>query len=210
MTGAAPAPVVLASASPRRHELLARLGVTFEVVPADLDETPHEGEDAHRYVERLAREKAEAVAARTAGPATVIAADTTVELDGRILGKPQDADEATAMLRALSARMHRVHTGLAVQVVGAPTGGAGHGAVVVSTVVTTSVTMTRITPAMSAWYVATGEPMDKAGAYALQGAGGVLVEAVRGSVSNVVGLPLAELVVLAQRAGVDLLGAPPR
>jgi septum formation protein len=163
--------IVLASASPRRHELLARLGVAFEVVPADLDETPHEGEAAPRYVERLAREKADAVASRTAGAATVIAADTTVELDGRILGKPVDDDEAMAMLRALSARTHRVHTGLAVQVVGLP---AHTGApVVVSTVVTTSVAMTAITPAMAAWYVGTGEPMDKAGAYALQGAGGM-------------------------------------
>jgi septum formation protein len=194
-------PVVLASASPRRHELLARLGVQFEVVPADLDETPHPGEAAPGYVERLAREKAAAVTGRVGERGVVIAADTTVELDGRILGKPADDAEAAEMLRSLSGRTHRVYTGLAVR----PVGGEP-----VSTVVTTEVTMTTIDDGLLAWYVATGEPMDKAGAYALQGAGGVLVASVRGSVSNVVGLPLAELVDLAQRAGVPLLGTPRR
>jgi septum formation protein len=198
--------VVLASASPRRHELLARLGVPFEVLPADLDETPHPGEAAPAYVERLAREKAAAVAGRVGAPGAgapvaVIAADTTVELDGRILGKPADDAEALEMLRSLSGRTHRVYTGLAVHPVGAEP---------VSTVVTTDVTMTDPDDGLLAWYVGTGEPMDKAGAYALQGAGGVLVASVRGSVSNVVGLPLAELVDLAQRAGVPLLGSPRR
>jgi septum formation protein len=152
-------------------------------------------------VERLAREKAAAVTGRVGERGVVIAADTTVELDGRILGKPADDAEATEMLRSLSGRTHRVYTGLAVQ----PVGGEP-----VSTVVTTEVTMTTIDDGLLAWYVGTGEPMDKAGAYALQGAGGVLVASVRGSVSNVVGLPLAELVDLAQRAGVPLVGTPRR
>lgn len=180
--------VVLASGSPRRLMLLEQLGLDPEVVPADIDETPLPGEDPVSYVHRLAREKAEALDVSPA--AVVIAADTTIDLDGEILAKPEDADDARSMLRRQSARTHRVHTGIAVR----------HRGVTLVDVVTTLVTMVPITDELLDWYVGTGEPLDKAGAYALQGAGGVLVEKVNGSVSNVVGLPLAPVVALIRRA----------
>ncbi len=184
--------IVLASGSPRRRELLAQLGVTFEVRPADLDESVIPGETPAAYVERLARAKATAVA----GPGElVIAADTTVDVDDEILGKPADAAEAAAMLTRLAGRAHQVHTGVAV---------AAHGAVR-SGVVVTTVRFAPLSPATVAWYVATGEPLDKAGAYALQGIGGALVEAVDGSVSNVIGLPLVETVRLVRAMGVALV-----
>lgn len=195
--------VVLASGSPRRLALLEQLGVQPLVKPADIDESPLAGEDPVAYVARLAAEKALAVTAGlfdgpVDGPfagAVVVAADTTVDLDGRILAKPDDAADARRMLRSLSGRTHRVHTGVAVHRV-AP----GAGAPLVE-VVTTLVTMSPLTDEMLDWYVATGEPLDKAGAYALQGAGGVLVEKVAGSVSNVVGLPLTALATLIRRLG---------
>lgn len=188
--------VVLASASPRRLELLARLGVEPVVVPPDIDERSLTGEAAEAYVERLAIAKAAAVAdGPGVGDALVIAADTTVEIDGEILAKPTDGADAARMLRQLSGRVHRVHTGVALR----------RGSDLRHAVVTTMVRMAPVTDAEIAWYVATGEPLDKAGAYALQGAGGVYVAAVEGSVSNVVGLPLHQVVGLARSLGVDLL-----
>lgn len=188
--------VVLASASPRRLELLARLGVEPVVVPPDIDERALTGEAAEAYVERLAIAKAAAVADGSGvGDALVIAADTTVEIDGEILAKPADGADAARMLRQLSGRVHRVHTGVALR----------RGSDLRLAVATTTVRMVAVTDAEIAWYVATGEPLDKAGAYALQGAGGVYVEAVEGSVSNVVGLPLHLVVGLARSLGVELL-----
>ena len=184
--------VVLASGSPRRHELLTQIGVQFTVRVPDIDESPERGERPHDYVCRLAAAKATAAGA---GDELVIAADTTVDLDGRILGKPLDVGDAAAMLRSLSARTHRVHTGVAVR--------RGNHQLV--EVCTTLVTFVALDEAMITWYVSTGEPMDKAGAYALQGAGGALVRDVRGSVSNVIGLPLHLVIDLAARSGVDLL-----
>jgi septum formation protein len=184
---------VLASASPRRRELLERLGLEFDVVPADIDESVRPGEDAIGYVERLAHDKAAAVG-RTGD--VVIAADTTVELDGEIFGKPIDADDARRMLARLSGRTHRVHTGVAVRRDDVTRTGSA----------TTFVQMVPLQPGAVDWYLATGEPFDKAGAYALQGAGGVLVEKVTGSVTNVVGLPLTLLLELARRLGIELLG----
>jgi septum formation protein len=186
--------VVLASGSPRRLELLSLLGIAPEVVRPDIDETPLPGERAEAYVRRLATAKAAVVDDATA---LVVAADTTVELDGRLLGKPVDVADAVAMLRSLSARTHRVHTGVAVV----------HGDRSASAVATTAVAMAPITAELAAWYVATGEPLDKAGAYAVQGVGAALVEEVRGSVTNVVGLPLTLLVALAHDVGVDLVPA---
>jgi septum formation protein len=180
--------LVLASGSPRRAQLLGHLGVAFEVRPADLDESVLPGEEARAYVERLARAKAAAVAG---GGELVIAADTTVEVDGTILGKPVDRADATRMLRLLSGRTHRVHTGVAV---------ADR-----SIVVTTEVRFVDLTEGEIAWYVGSGEPLDKAGAYAIQGAGGAFVAGIDGSASNVVGLPLAELVDLLRAAGFDPL-----
>jgi len=169
--------LLLASASPRRHELLSLLGVRFAVAPAHLDETPHPGEEPLDYVRRLAAEKAAAVGA---GDDVVLAADTTVVLDGAILGKPGSPEEAASMLRLLSGRSHLVHTGVAVR--------AGERAAWASA--TTTVTFVGLTEGDIGWYVETGEPMDKAGAYALQGAGGLFVSGLEGSASNVVGLPL--------------------
>jgi septum formation protein len=196
--------VLLASSSPRRRELLAGLGVDFDVTSPDVDETRRPGEDAIAYVTRLALDKVAAVGS----PAAVlaIAADTTVELpgaqlpgaevDGRVLEKPVDADDARRMLGSLSGRTHRVHTAMALRFAGR----------IEHEVVTTDVTFVQLTPAVIDWYVATGEPMGKAGAYALQGAGGALVDRVDGSVTNVIGLPVAQLLAMAARLGRPLIG----
>lgn len=186
--------VLLASASPRRRELLAQLGLQFDIAAPDVDETPLPGEAPVPYVARLAVVKAAAV---SAPPDTlVIAADTTVEIDGDILAKPADAAEARSMLRRLSGRTHQVHTGVAVQL----------GERSLGEVVTAHVTFVTLDDAQIDWYVGTGEPMDKAGGYAVQGAGGVFVARVDGSVSNVIGLPLHTVVQLAAQLGVALLG----
>ncbi len=190
-------PVLLASGSPRRRELLAQLGVVFDVRAADIDESVRPGETPVRYVERLSREKADAARAPTG--TLVIAADTTVDVDGTILGKPADAAQARSMLSAMSGRRHLVHTGVTLRL--------DHE--VRTDVVTTAVDMVAIDRVTADWYVATGEPFDKAGGYAIQGAGAALVARVEGSVSNVVGLPLATVVALARRLGVALIGAPP-
>jgi septum formation protein len=173
--------LILASSSPRRHQLLAAAGVEFTVVSPDIDETPLEGERAAFYVERLAREKANAVEGEF-----VLAADTTVECDGAILGKPSDDAEACHMLRSLSGRNHYVHTGVAVR----------RGAEVASLFVSTEVTFIELTDADIHWYVSTGEPSDKAGAYAMQGGAARFVAAIKGSVSGVIGLPMAETIEL--------------
>ena len=172
-------PLVLASGSPRRREILERLGYSFVVRPVDIDETPMPGEAAEGYVARLAREKARA----DARPGEVIlAADTVVALDGDLLGKPRDAAEAADMLRRLSGREHEVSTGVGVLQVDADK--------LTTAVETTTVRFAPLKPAEIAWYVASGEPMDKAGAYAIQGLGTVFVEAIAGNYSNVVGLPV--------------------
>lgn len=189
-------PLVLASASPRRRDLLASLGLDAVVDPAEIDESPLTGEQPCPYVARVARAKATAVARRHEG-AVVLAADTTVDLDGEILAKPEGPDAARQMLRRLSGRTHRVHTAVAVR-------GAGR---LDEDLITTLVTFVPVDDALLEWYVGTGEPFDKAGGYGIQGRGGVLVEQVRGSVSNVVGLPLAPTVALLARFGVTL--APP-
>jgi septum formation protein len=196
--GPVPPPrLVLASSSPRRREILDRLGLAYAVAPADLDETPRPGEEPIVYVERLAAAKANAVAE----PGTVvIGADTTVVLDGEILGKPTDPDDAAAMLLRISGRDHEVITGVAVAVVPAS------GVVVVHHDHEVSTVRVRpLTPERVAWYVATGEAADKAGAYGLQGAAGLFADHVTGSVSNVIGLPMGLLDDVCTRAGVDLL-----
>ena len=185
--------VVLASASLRRHELLSQIGVRFEVRVPDIDESPTEGEDPVDYVHRLAIGKSASV---NSGPdELVIAADTTVDLDSVIMGKPSDDRDARSMLHRLSGRTHRVHTGVAVRL----------GARQLADVCTTSVTFVSLDEATIDWYLATGEPLGKAGSYALQGAGAALASAVDGSVSNVIGLPLHLVVDLAGRLGVTLL-----
>jgi septum formation protein len=176
--------LTLASTSARRRELLAVLGVQFRVVaPTGVDETPLDGESPLELVRRLAVAKA-----RSVDGDPVVAADTVVEVDGDILGKPVDADDARRMLRRLSGRTHLVHTGVAVR--------NGDRAEIEVEVVTTSVRFVALTPPAIEWYLDTGEPFDKAGAYAIQGAGGVFVDGIAGSVSNVVGLPLATVVAM--------------
>jgi septum formation protein len=174
--------VVLASRSPRRIELITQLGITADVVPADIDETPHLGEEPVEYVKRLATSKARAVQERLATDAFVLGADTTVDLDGVIFGQPGDESEARRMLKALSARTHRVHTGVAV--IGPDLSD--------SVVVTSLVTFEPVTDAILDWYIGTGEWQGKAGSYAIQGLGGTLVASTRGSMSNIIGLPLQE------------------
>ncbi len=176
-------PVVLASASPRRRELLTLIGIAHEVRPADVDEQVRPGEDPAAYVERLAQEKA-AVVARQHPEAVVIAADTTVVLDGEILGKPATMDEAVTMLAALTGRSHVVHTGIAIR----------RGARVASAVDHVVVTMRALGAEEIRAYVATGEPMDKAGAYGIQGYGATIVTRVEGDFFAVMGLGLATLV----------------
>lgn len=183
--------LVLASASPRRSELLASVGLDFDVVPADIDESVAPGEAPAGYVARLSREKAAAVAGRVGIDALVVAADTTVDIGGQILEKPADSADARRMLRLLSGTTHLVHTGVTV----ASTTGPAE-----TNVVETAVRFVEITDALVDWYVATGEPFGKAGAYAIQGAGAALVERVDGSVTNVIGLPLAETLHLIRSA----------
>lgn len=172
--------LVLASASPRRAELLTAAGIPFEVVVANVDETPLVAEAPEPHVRRLAESKARAVAARCPG-AVVLGADTVVVVDGRLLGKPADAAGARAMLLELSGKTHEVVTGVTVVTPSA----------VRTEVESTRVRFARLTGQEIAWYVASGEPMDKAGAYAIQGLASRFVEAIEGSYSNVVGLPVA-------------------
>lgn len=189
--------LVLASASPRRRELLGQLGLAFEVSAADIDETPHPGEAAQAYVLRLAREKARTVAQRNPG-AWVLAADTTVVLGEELLGKPHDTSEVREMMTRLSGRTHEVQTGVALA---GPSGGD-------SLVVGTKVTFRTLSPEEIAWYASTGESLDKAGGYAIQGKGGFLVERIEGSPTNVIGLPLGETLGLLARSGVPLPWSP--
>lgn len=182
--------VVLASASPRRAELLRQIGLSFLVQPADIDETPESNESAEHYVERLAREKALAGSAFKPG-SLVIGSDTSVVLGGRILGKPTTAGDAIVMLQALSGTTHQVMTGVAVV----------HEGVCESRLVVADVRFRELLTAEIEAYVATGEPMDKAGGYGIQGRGGIFVEELRGSYSAVVGLPLQETAALLAGAG---------
>ncbi len=186
---------VLASGSPRRRDLLAQLGIEFTVDAPDIDETPYAGEFPIAYVRRLALGKAMATAGRYSRDAIVIAADTTVALGDQMLGKPVDAADAATMLRSLSGTIHEVHTGLAVA--------RGQDLIVESA--TTTVEMVEISDDDIAWYVASGEPFDKAGAYAIQGVGGVFVESVKGSVSNVIGLPMTLLRSVVRRLSAELM-----
>jgi septum formation protein len=180
--------LILASASPRRRELLAQAGYTFEVHPADISEDPSPNEDPIAYVTRLAREKAQAVynelsqsSASFADTLTVLGADTTVTLDNQILGKPSDATDAARMLRLLSGRAHRVITGIAL---------VSATSTQVAAEVTTVNFLTLSDEEIEA-YIATGEPMDKAGAYAIQGRAARWIPRIEGCYFNVVGLPTA-------------------
>jgi septum formation protein len=192
--------LVLASASPRRQELLRNAGIAFVVQPADIDETPRDGESPRECAERLAREKALAVS-RTRPADYVLGADTIVVVDGNILGKPGDAADAARMLRLLAGRVHEVITGVCLVEAGvrgqgsgaskgkAATGGIDDGQLTASE--TTLVTMSELSDDDIREYVATGEPIDKAGAYAIQGGASRWIPRIEGDYSNVVGLPVA-------------------
>jgi septum formation protein len=175
--------IILASRSPRRVELLAQLGVQCEIVPADIDESALAGEDPALYVQRLAKAKALAIAATHADHGLpILAADTTVALGQEILGKPADAAEAMAMLSRLSGSVHLVHTAVAVY----------QGGAVQCLLSTTQVGMMQVPNHVLQDYVASGEPMDKAGAYGIQGRAGAWIARISGSYSGVMGLPLHE------------------
>lgn len=183
----------LASASPRRRELLTQIGVPFSLIAVAIDETPHVGEAAELYVQRLAREKALAGLALAGGDACVLGADTSVVLHGKILGKPVDRNEGLAMLAALSDSEHQVMTGIAL---------ASRDRCEVR-VVSSRVRFRAISADEAQRYWASGEPADKAGGYAIQGWGAVFVSELHGSYSAVVGLPLCETAQL-----LDTFGLP--
>jgi septum formation protein len=183
--------LVLASASPRRQELLRNAGIPFEVQPADISENPLPGEGAKECAERLAREKALSVASQRPQDC-VLGADTVVVVDGQILGKPSDAADAARMLRRLSGREHEVITGVCLVV-------SGRWSVASET---TSVTMSGISENEIADYVASGEPMDKAGAYAIQGVASRWIPRIAGDYCNVVGLPVALVWRMLRQGGV--------
>lgn len=187
-----PAPrIVLASQSPRRRELLTLVGIAHEVRPADIDESLWEGETPEAHSMRLAREKATTIAEREPG-AAVIGSDTIVVVDGAILGKPRDAAGARAMLARLAGRSHTVFTAVAV----------ARGDRVVESVVRVGVTFRELAPWEIDAYVATGEPMDKAGGYGIQGYGATIVDRIDGDYFAVMGLPLRTVVRLLSEVGI--------
>lgn len=184
--------LILASSSPRRAELLQAAGIDFTIRAAGVDETTRPDESPRDYVLRLSREKARAV---VRGDELTLGADTTVVINGEIIGKPADAEEAARMLRALSGQWHEVLTGVTLA-------RADH---LISAVSSTRVKFAELSDAEIKWYVSTGEPMDKAGAYAIQGHASLFVESIEGSYSNVVGLPMELAYRLAREMGVELL-----
>ena len=188
--------IILASASPRRRELLERIGITrFTVAAPNVDESVEPGLSPADIVETLSLRKARA-AAKIFGPDDlIIAADTVVALDGAVLGKPRDEDDAFAMLSALSGRENRVYTGVTVI----------QGDKAVTQHEATAVTFRTLAPDEIRGYIATGEPMDKAGAYGIQGVGALLVSGIRGDYSNVMGLPMFRLGQILRDFGLDLL-----
>ena len=185
--------IILASASPRRKELLDQIKVSYQVYPVDLDETPLPNEKPLAYVRRLAAEKSAACVAQLKTDKPVLAADTSVILGDVIMGKPQSQDDATAMLSQLSGRTHQVYSAISLR-------GREHS----QAVSITEVKFRRLTHQEILDYWFTGEPLDKAGSYAIQGLGGIFVESIVGSFSGVVGLPLFETAQLLSKQGIEL------
>lgn len=182
--------LILASASPRRAELLTTAGFTFDLAPADVDETPRPDEPPKAYALRVARDKAQTALARCRESGTaVLAADTVVVADGQILGKPRDANDAESMLKTLSGRVHDVHTAVVI----CANDRDAHD------VVTTRVRLLPLSDDEITWYIASGEPEGKAGAYAIQGRAARFIDWIEGSWSNVVGLPVATVYQLLKR-----------
>ncbi len=191
---------ILASASPRRRELLASIGLAFEVKPSNVPEVRQEGEAPEEYVARLSRDKAHALAVQHPNE-WVIAADTTVLLGEQLLEKPADAQDAARMLATIAGKTHIVYTGVTLE-----NAGRGYRD---TRVAESEVRMLPLTTADIEWYVKTGEPLDKAGAYAVQGIGAMFIDSIHGSYTNVVGLPLATLFQMLRRAGIDPLSDQP-
>jgi septum formation protein len=187
---------ILASQSPRRRDLLASIGLAFDVMPSDIPEVRQAGESPEEYVARLSRDKAAVIAAKHAD-SWIIAADTTVLLGDELLEKPADDDDARRMLATIAGKTHIVYSGVTLQ--NAASGWRD------TRVAETEVRMLPLDERDIAWYVSTGEPRDKAGAYAAQGLGGMFIDSIHGSYTNVVGLPLALLFQMLRRAGVDPL-----
>ena len=185
-----PPPIVLASQSPRRAELIARLGLDFDVQPADIDESYRDGETPPEHAERLSREKAERIA-RTHPHALVVGSDTIVVIDGDVLGKPKSREQAVEMLMRLSGRDHEVCTGVAVAMDGRVESGLER----------VRVRFRILDRPTCEAYVATGEPMDKAGAYGIQGFGSAIVESIEGDYFAVMGLPVVRMLGLIERFG---------
>jgi septum formation protein len=193
-------PFVLASASPRRAELLTAAGFDFDVMPADVDETPLPDEEPRAYALRVARAKAAHVARQIADARIILAADTVVVTQGRLMLKPADASEAESMLRALSGGVHEVHTAVVV-LAGARRTGRD-----LEDVVTTRVRFNPLTDTEIAWYISSGEAEGKAGAYGIQGRAARFIDRIEGSWSNVVGLPISTAYRLLSEVGA---GIPP-
>lgn len=193
--------LILASASPRRKDLLTQIGLEFEAYPADIDETSIGYTDAGKYAEEMSRRKALMVAEKfydiPGEEHLILGADTTVEIDGNILGKPQDYADAVRMLETIQGKWHRVITGMTLV-------NAGTREVITDSEVT-RVKIRPMTPEMIRAYLNTGESMDKAGAYGAQGFGSLIVERVEGCFFNVIGLPLHKLSLLLERQGIGML-----
>ncbi len=189
--------LILASGSPRRAELLEKMGLAFLVEPSNTDEVLEPGLTPQQEVVHLSLGKAKAVAANHPEEAVVLSADTVVELDGKILGKPHSREQAVEMLRALSGRSHRVLTGVTIL---GPKGTQTH-------CEETEVHFRPMTDEEIQWYVDTGEPMDKAGAYGIQGYAAMFIEKIVGDYYNVMGLPVCQVGLMLRQAGIPLLGA---
>ena len=187
--------IILASGSPRRKELLGMFGIPYIVRPAEGEERPPAGLTPGETAEALARAKGAEVAARSDADALILSADTVVELDGRLLGKPGTPERAAEMLRSLSGRTHRVFTGVCVR----------RGETILSGYEETAVRFRPLSEEEIAAYIATGEPLDKAGAYGYQGLASIFVEGIEGDFFNVMGLPMCRLSAMLKELGVSLL-----
>jgi len=188
--------IILASSSPRRKKLLAQMGLQFEVIPSECKENFLPEQSPAEIATKLALDKAKNVSAKIQEPALVIGADTIVVRENKILGKPKDKDEAYSMLCQLQGQVHQVITGLAV--IDTQSGRCLTG------YERTQVELAPLTPQEIKWYISTGEPMDKAGAYAIQGFGGILIKRISGCYHNVVGLPIHRLWVMLKQMGIQL------
>jgi len=186
--------IILASRSPRRKDILEKLNLSFVIDPPDIDESPIKNESPINYVQRISAAKAEIVAQRHDKQCIVIAADTTVELQGEIFGQPRDLDEARLMIHKLSGKTHAVHTAVSVRCE----------MKIATAVDTAQVTMREVSNELLEWYIGTGESIGKAGAYAVQGHGAALVAGVTGELDTVIGLPVRLLTSLLADLGIDL------